>query len=119
MPLGKYDMAGFTTGFYPDPYTDNFLCDSIPNKANKGTGSNNYHYCSPELDKLFAAVNATADPAARKVANDAVQKYIFDNYLVIMMYARANVYGMVDRFVPAPFGFLSNMNWNAELWDVK
>jgi hypothetical protein len=35
------------------------------------------------------------------------------------MYARANVYGMVDRFVPAAFGFASNMDWNSELWDVK
>ena len=59
------------------------------------------------------------DPAVRKTAIDAVQKYIFDQYYVIMMYARANVYGYTDRFVPAPFGFASNMNWNAELWDVK
>jgi len=64
-------------------------------------------------------VNATADPAARKTAVDALQQYIFDQYYVIMMYARANVYGYVDRFVPGPFGFYSNMNWNAEVWDVK
>jgi peptide/nickel transport system substrate-binding protein len=115
---GKYDMAGYTTGFYPDPWTDNWLCDSVPNKA-KPDGVNNYHYCNPELDKLFEEANATADPAARKVALDAAQKFIYDNSLVVMMYARANVYGYVDRFVPAAFGFLSNMNWNAEEWDVK
>jgi peptide/nickel transport system substrate-binding protein len=119
MPLGKYDMAGYTTGYYPDPYPSggDWLCN-IPSKANPG-GLNNYHYCDPKLVDLFTAVNATADPAARKVALDAVQQYIYDNSLVVMMYARANVYGIVDRFVPGPFGFISNMNWNAEVWDVK
>jgi hypothetical protein len=29
------------------------------------------------------------------------------------------VYGFSNRFTPAAFGFYSNMNWNAELWDVK
>jgi peptide/nickel transport system substrate-binding protein len=118
---GKYDMAGYTTGFYPDPMTgvlDSYACSSIPNAANP-SGQNSYHLCDPELDALMAAVNATADPAARKTALDAVQKHIFDNYYVVMMYARANVYGHTDRFVPAPFGFYSNLNWNSELWDVK
>ena len=57
--------------------------------------------------------------ATRKVVFDQIQKYIYDNALVVMMYARANVYGYTDRFVPAAFGFFSNLNWNAEVWDVK
>jgi ABC-type transport system substrate-binding protein len=97
---------------------DSYACDNVPNK-DKPSGANNYLICDPQVDELMAAVNATADPAARKVALDALQQYIFDQYYVIMMYARANVYGYVDRFVPGPFGFYSNMNWNAELWDVK
>ena len=121
MPTGKYDMSGYTTGFYPDPMTgvlDSYACNMVPSKDNP-SGLNNYHICDPALDKLMAAVNATADPAARKVALDAVQKYIFDQYYVVMMYARANVYGYVDRFVPGPFSFASNMDWNAEVWTVK
>jgi len=121
MPLGKFDMAGYTTGFYPDPMTgvlDSYACAMVPSKDNPG-GLNNYHICDPQLEPLLAAVNATADPAARKIALDALQQYIFDQYYVIMMYARANVYGVVDRFVPGPFGFASNMNWNAEVWTVK
>ena len=121
MPLGKFDMAGYTTGFYPDPMSgvmDSFACSTIPNASNP-SGTNNYHLCNPALDDLMAAVNASADPAIRKVAIDAVQQYIFENYYVIMMYARANVYGYVDRFVPAAFGFMSNMDWNSEDWDVK
>jgi len=121
MATGKFDMAGYTTGFYPDPMTgvmDSYACETIPSAANPA-GVNNYHLCNPELDDLLNAVNASSDPAVRKVAVDAAQQYIFDNYYVVMMYARANVYGIVDRFVPGPFGFYSNMNWNSEVWDVK
>jgi len=121
MATGKFDMAGYTTGFYPDPMTgveDSYACKTVPSTGNP-SGANNYHICDLSLDGLLAAANATADPAARKVAIDALQKYIFDNYLVVMMYARANVYGMVDRFVPGPFGFASNLDWNSEVWDVK
>ena len=120
MTTGNYDMAGYTTGYYPDPGVSagDYRCDNVPSANNPG-GSNNYLLCDPKLDDLFAAANGTADPAARKTAFDAVQQYIYDNAYVIMMYARANVYGYVDRFVPGPFGFYSNMNWNAEVWDVK
>jgi peptide/nickel transport system substrate-binding protein len=121
MALGKFDMAGYTTGFYPDPMTgvlDSYSCAQIASKDNPG-GQNNYHICDLQLDTLMAAVNASADPAVRKTALDAVQKYIFDQYYVIMMYVRANVYGYVDRFVPGPFSFTSNMDWNSEVWDVK
>ena len=119
LTTGKYDMAGYTTGFYPDPYptAGDWSC-SVPSANNPG-GINNYHYCDPKLVALIEGINASADPAARKTAVDEVQKYIYDNALVVMMYTRANVYGIVDRFVPGPFSFLSNMNWNAEVWDVK
>ena len=114
-----YDLAGYTTGFYPDPYTDDFLCSNIPNAANGGAGDNAYHLCDPELDAMFAEMNESADPAARKVVLAEIQQYIHDHAYVVMMYTRANVYGYVDRMVPGPFGFFSNMNWNAEVWDVK
>ena len=118
MPHGNFDMAGYTTGFYLDPYTDNFLCSTIPSVDNPG-GVNYYHYCAPQLDALFAAVNASVDPIARGKALDAVQKYMYDNSLVVPMYVRMDVFGYRDRFVPGPFGSFSNMNWNSEVWKVK
>ncbi|MEN9563152.1 MAG: hypothetical protein RIR73_1396 [Chloroflexota bacterium] len=118
MPLGKFDMAGYTTGFYPDPFSDNFFCDQIPNAEN-GAGNNNYHLCDPKLDELLTAVNASADPAVRKAALDEAQKYIYDNYYVVMAYARANVLGYVDRIVMGDMSDYSNRNWNAETWDLK
>ena len=118
LTTGNYDMGGYTTGFYPDPYTDNYNCENVPS-AEKPDGTNWYHNCDPFLSDLMEEVNASADPAVRKATLDEAQKYIFDNYYVIMMYARANVQAHVDRMVLGPFGYYSNMNWNAEVWDVK
>jgi len=118
MATGKYDMAGYTTGFYPDPYNDNFLCSSVVSNQNQG-GSNNYHICDPALDKLFQDGNASVDPAARKTAFDAIQKYQFDNALMIPMYARANIMGYVDRFVLPPTSVIGGMLGDTFDWDVK
>ena len=119
MAMGLDDMFGYTTGYYPDPYPSGGDWDcNLPNKDNAG-GLNNYHVCDPKLVALLADVNKSADPAVRKVAIDAVQQYIYDNSYVVMMYARANVYGIVDRFDPGPFGFMGNMYWASETWTVK
>ena len=118
MATGKFDMAGYTTGFYPDPYTDNFLCSTVVSKQNQG-GDNNYHLCDPAFDKLNAAVNASADPAVRKTALDAVQKYMYDNALIIPMYARANVMAYLDRLVLPPTSVIGGMLGDTFDWDVK
>jgi peptide/nickel transport system substrate-binding protein len=114
-----YDLGGYTTGFYPDPWTDDYYCSNIGNAENGGTGDNAYHLCDPALDAMFDELNASVDPEVRKGTLAEIQQYIHDQAYVMMMYARANVYGHTDRFVPAPFGFFSNLNWNAEEWDVK
>jgi peptide/nickel transport system substrate-binding protein len=118
MATGKFDMAGYTTGFYPDPYTDQVLCSAVVAAQNQG-GDNNYHLCDPAMDKLMLAVNASVDPAARKVAVDAVQKYMYDNVLIIPMYARANVMAYVDRFILPPTSVISGMMGDMFDWDVK
>jgi peptide/nickel transport system substrate-binding protein len=117
LTTGNYDMGGYTTGFYPDPYTDNFQCEAIPN-AEKPDGTNWYHNCDPALSDLIDSSLDTVDTAARKAIIDEAQKYIAENYYVIPMYARGDVFGSTPRFVFGPMGPQSNMNWNAELWDV-
>jgi peptide/nickel transport system substrate-binding protein len=116
---GAFDMGGYTTGFYPDPYPagGDYACDI--NKADHPDGSNAYFLCDPQLVTLMEAVNASADPAVRKTALDAVQQYIYDNAYIIMMYMRATVYGYTDRTIFEPFGAMSQSFWHAELWDVK
>jgi peptide/nickel transport system substrate-binding protein len=118
MATGNFDMAGYTTGFYPDPYTDGFLCSTVISAQNQG-GDNNYHLCDPALDTMLQASNASADPAVRKTAIDQVQQYMYDNALVIPMYARANVMSYVDRFILPPTSVISGMMGDTFDWDVK
>jgi len=118
MATGKFDMAGYTTGFYPDPYTDQFLCGTVVANQNQG-GDNNYHICDPQLDQLFAQSNASADPAVRKPVFDEIQKYMYDNALIIPMYARANVMSYLDRFVLPPTSVIGGMMGDTFNWDVK
>ncbi len=116
---GKFDIAGFTTGYYPDPYPNGGDWDcNVASKDNPGGTTTNF-MCDLKLVDLFKQVNASADPVARKAALDAVQQYIYDNSLVMMMYTRALVYGSTDRLVFGPNGFMSGLNWNSEVWDVK
>jgi peptide/nickel transport system substrate-binding protein len=115
---GKFDLAGYASGHYPDPYTNVWRCSSVINKANP-LGTNHTHYCDPALDALFNTTQTQADPAARKRTFDAIQKHIHENVLVVPLYTYSNVVAYSDRFVLTPFNFLSGMNWNAELWDAK
>ena len=118
MMTGKFDMAGYTTGFYPDPYTDQFLCSSVVANQNQG-GDNNYHICDPKMDEMFKAANSSADPAVRKKAIDEIQQYQFDQAYIIPMYARANVMSYLDRFVLPPTSVIGGMMGDTFEWDVK
>jgi peptide/nickel transport system substrate-binding protein len=118
LATGDYDMGGYTTGFYPDPYTDNFQCEAIP-AVEKPNSLNWYHLCDPFLSDLLDSLLATTDPIERKAILDEAQIYIAENYYVIPMYTRAEVFGYTDRFIIGPTGPQSGLNWNAEVWDVK
>jgi len=101
LQTGKnWDLAIYTTGYYPDPDPGTTLtCDGVPSKENPG-GNNSYHYCDQtgQMQTLVDATRASIDPAARKTAFDALQKYMYDQVLVVPLYARANVSGYTDRF---------------------
>lgn len=117
LTTGNYDMGGYTTGFYPDPYTNSYKCEEIPTAENP-SGNNWYHLCDPALSDLIESSLGTVDPAARKAILDEAQAYIAENYYVIMMYARANVFGSTPRFQFGATGGDSHMFWQAETWDV-
>ncbi len=118
LETGKFDMAIFTTGYYPDPdATSSWDCLDVPSKANT-SGANDYHLCDSKLDDMFKAGLATADPAARKKVYDQIQQYMYDNVLMIPLFARANVYGYASRVVFPPSSGYSNAFWDAENFDV-
>jgi peptide/nickel transport system substrate-binding protein len=122
MATGKFDMAIFTTGYYPDPDAQgNWDCKDVPSKDNP-LGANNYHICDPKIDALWEKGLANPDPAARKTVYDELQKYMYDNVLMVPLYARANVYAYSDKLVFPPSSGYSGGgggNWQAEDYDIK
>jgi peptide/nickel transport system substrate-binding protein len=119
MATGKFDMAIFTTGYYPDPdAAGNWDCPDVPSKANP-QGANDYHICDPKLDDMWKQGLVSADPATRKKVYDAIQQYMYDNVLMVPLYARANVFASVDRLVFPPSSGYSNFAWDMENYDVK
>ena len=119
MPKGKFDMAIFSSGFYPDPDPNGqWGCVNVPNKDNPA-GLNLYHYCDAPLDALFAQGLASSDPAVRKQVYDQIQQYMYDNVLMVPLYARANVFGYGSRLVFPPNSALTDVFWAAEDLDVN
>ncbi len=120
MMTGKFDMAIFTTGYYPDPGTalGNWDCPDVPSKDNPN-GANNYHICDAKLDEMFKQALASADPATRKKVYDQIQQYMYDTVLMVPLYARANVFAYNSRWVFPPSSGYSNFAWDSEYFDVK
>ncbi len=102
LQTGKnWDLAIYTTGYYPDPDTGSTLtCDGVPSKENPG-GNNSYHYCDQTgmMQQLVEATRSSIDIPVRKQAFDALEKYMYDEVLVIPLYARGNVSGYTDRLI--------------------
>lgn len=112
LTTGKFDMAIFTTGYYPDPdATSSWDCADVPSKDNP-LGANDYHLCDAKLDDMFKAGLATADAAGRKKAYDAIQQYQYDNTLMVPLYARANVYAYQKTLVFPPSSGYANAFWD-------
>jgi peptide/nickel transport system substrate-binding protein len=119
MPKGNFDMAIFTTGYYPDPdAASNWRCADVTSAENP-SGANNYHLCDPELDAMWEEGLTSADPATRKVVYDKIQQYMYDNVLMVPLYARANVFAYNDRLVFPPSSGYANAFWQMEDYDVK
>jgi len=119
---GKYDMAIYTTGFYPDPDpADGFLCQGVPSKNQASSQNNAYHFCDQtgKMETLVAAGLASADTATRKQAYDAIQQYQYDQVLFVPLYARANVYGYTDRLIFPPSSAFCGWACTITQWDVK
>jgi len=95
---GNFDLGIYTTGIYPDPDPGQiWTCNGVPSKDHTG-GNNDWHLCDPKMDALVKATQVF-DPAARKTALDALQQYMYDQVLMIPLYARGNISGYTDRFV--------------------
>jgi peptide/nickel transport system substrate-binding protein len=115
----QYEMGGWLHGLRnPDPdLSFRFACTQIPSDTNP-TGSQWYHYCNPEVDKLFAQQANIFDPAERKKVIDQIQKLIYDDYAVVYLYDYTSIYAVkagLKNFEPHAWG---NFYWNVQDWEI-
>jgi peptide/nickel transport system substrate-binding protein len=106
----KADMSRGATGmnysyFIQDPFTGfirHLQCDLAP-----PSGTNWGSYCDPEMDKLFAQVRATFDPAEQtKLLQKVHEKYV-DDALFLMITHDVNPRAMSGKVK----GFVQAQNW--------
>ena len=115
---GAFQLAGYTTGFYPDPDPgDSFLCSGIPT-ADNPSGGNNYHLCDKKLDDLFKQEVTTPDTAKRKAIIDQIQQIQYDNVYFVPLYARLKVWAANARLVNYKPSYNGHIYWDAWEWAV-
>jgi peptide/nickel transport system substrate-binding protein len=120
LKTGKnWDLAIYTTGIYPDPDPGQiWTCAGVPSKDHQG-GNNDWHLCDPKMDELVKATQVF-DQTQRVAAFQALQQYMYDQVLMIPLYARANISGYTDRFVwPDKLNADCYFVCDVTKWDVK
>ena len=119
LKTGKFDLAIYTTGIYPDPDPGQiWTCAGVPSKGHPG-GNNDWHLCDPKMDELVKATQVF-DQNQRVQAFYALQQYMYDQVLMIPLYARANISGYTDRFVwPSQLHPDCYFVCDVTTWDVK
>lgn len=91
--------------FIQDPFTGfvrHLQCDLQP-----PAGTNWGHYCDPEMDRLFAEIRNTFDPAAQTRVLQRVHEKFVDEALFLMVTHDVNARAMSPRVR----GFVQAQNW--------
>lgn len=85
---GKFDAAFGGYGGTGDPYTDfnNALNSSFAAPVGTPTANNFERFKSPQVDRELAALAATTDPAEQKQSVQALERYMYANVPVVLMY---------------------------------
>ena len=115
---GAYDMADTTTGYYADPSTYSFQCDSIPTVKNP-EGTNLYHLCDADLTEMNKAFMRTLDLSTRKRILDEMQTYLAEHYYVLPLYTGIDFTVYNERLFLGPISAQSGVHWRAEIWDLN
>jgi len=118
----NFDMIGFTNSpasiDLAQEWSDFFLSTAVKNCETNPAGSNAWGYVSADLDEaVFCALNEL-DTEARVDCIKEAQKIIYDDYAVLYVYDRLDVYAISDRVTgvnPTVFG---NQTWNYAGWQV-
>lgn len=88
----KYGMAEFEQDYiYNGDDANIFGCDQIPSAANNYSGTNYAFYCNPQLDKLFAQEEATADPGTRQSIFNQIHQIYLTQFPFVTEYAPIDI----------------------------
>jgi peptide/nickel transport system substrate-binding protein len=106
---GRYDIGEFENAlsYDADDYSV-FACSQIP-----PNGSNFSFYCNPNLDKLYAQEEATADPTARQQVFDQIHQIYLTDFPFVVLYSPVDIAMhkvTVHNYNPAPEGASETIN---------
>jgi peptide/nickel transport system substrate-binding protein len=87
---GKHQLAEFENAYVYDADDDTLLgCDQIPPPG--GQGQNWSFYCNPQLTKLIAQEEGSADPAVRQQAFNGIHQVELTDFPIIILYSPADL----------------------------
>ncbi|MEN6480539.1 MAG: peptide ABC transporter substrate-binding protein [Anaerolineales bacterium] len=118
---GNFDIIGFTNSpasiDLAQEWSDYFLSTSIKDCETNPAGSNAWGYSNPALDEKMQCALNELDPDVRVQCIKDAQKIIYDDYFVLYVYDRLDVFAISDRVQgvnPTIFGghSYSYANWH-------
>jgi peptide/nickel transport system substrate-binding protein len=109
---GKFQMAlySFENGDDPDT-TDQFACANVP-----PNGYNKSRICDPRIDDLLRQGLSTYDAASRKKTYSALQKLLFEQLPIALIYRRTQVNAFSDQIVGQTTAPAGGAFWNVAQW---
>ena len=111
---GKFQLAlyPFVNGDDPDT-TDQFACANVPPK-----GYNKSRICDPRIDALLLAGRSTFDLAKRKAIYANLQRLLYQELPIILLYQRREVDTFTTR-LHGETGSTDEVFWNVGAWRLS
>lgn len=100
---------------FPDPDTDYWLCDQIPNDENPW--GYNYFGCDEELDTLFRQQLVTINAAERRDIVRRISQIIHDQVYWLAIYSDPDYWIVSDRVTNVSFSGVSPL-YSIMEWDI-
>ncbi|HKE37163.1 MAG TPA: ABC transporter substrate-binding protein, partial [Candidatus Baltobacteraceae bacterium] len=109
---GKFQMAlySFENGDDPDT-TDQFACANVP-----PNGYNKSRICDPRIDALLHEGLSTYDPASRIKTYARLQKLLYDEMPIALIYRRTQVNAFSDQIVGQTTSPAAGAWWDVANW---
>jgi peptide/nickel transport system substrate-binding protein len=112
---GSVDIMEWSDApYFPDPDTDYWLCDQIPDDENPW--GYNYFGCDETLDSLFRSQLVETDPAKRVEIFHDITQYMHDQVYLIPLYIDPDIWLINPRLTNVTISgvtpFYSIMNWD-------